>query len=131
MKFTYTYIYIYNDMYIHMYIYTYIYTYIYIYVYVCVFCLRHRRIGRAPAQIPSTHASLRPRPLREAACGLRLSALRGRRIPIHRPPKDHINIRILETMIFGIPHSLGLGPRMSDPDVYVIFWAPFTVSGRQ
>ena len=41
-----------------------------------------------------------------------------------RAPKDHINIRILQTMISGFPLKLGLGTRMSDPCVYVVFWAP-------
>ena len=41
-----------------------------------------------------------------------------------RAPKDHINIRILPTMVSGIPLVLGLGTRMSDPYVYVAFWAP-------
>ena len=41
-----------------------------------------------------------------------------------RGPKDHINIRILQTMISGIPLILGLGTRMSDPYVYVVLWAP-------
>ena len=35
---------------------------------------------------------------------------------IHRGPKDHTNIRIVQTMISGIPLMLGLGTRMSDPD---------------
>ena len=34
------------------------------------------------------------------------------------------NIRILQSMISGIPLILGLGARMSDPCVYVVFWAP-------
>ena len=44
----------------------------------------------------------------------------------HRGPKDHINIRILQSMICGFPLILGLGTRMSDPYVYVVFWAPET-----
>ena len=32
-----------------------------------------------------------------------------------RGPKDHISIRILQTMMFCIPLILGLGARMSDP----------------
>ena len=40
------------------------------------------------------------------------------------PKKDHISRGILQTMIFGIPLILGLGTRMSDPSVYVVFWAP-------
>ena len=38
-----------------------------------------------------------------------------------RGPKDHINIRILQTMISGIPLILSLGTRMSDRYVYVAF----------
>ena len=30
-------------------------------------------------------------------------------------PKDHINIRILQTRVSGIPLILGLGTEMSDP----------------
>ena len=40
-------------------------------------------------------------------CGLRKAS-------IVRSPKDHINIRILQTIISGIHLVLGLGPRMSD-----------------
>ena len=43
-------------------------------------------------------------------------------VDVPRGPKDHINIRILRTMISGI--ILGLLTRMSDPYVYVVFWAP-------
>ena len=39
-------------------------------------------------------------------------------------PQDHINIRILQTMISAIPLILGLETKMSDPYVYVVFWAP-------
>ena len=39
-------------------------------------------------------------------------------------PKVHMNIRILQTLISGIPLILGLGTRMSDPYVYVVCWAP-------
>ena len=35
--------------------------------------------------------------------------------------------RILRTMISGIPLISGLGTRMSDPCVYVVFWAPVLV----
>ena len=35
-----------------------------------------------------------------------------------------MNIRILQPLISGIPHVLGLGTRMSDPHVFVVFWAP-------
>ena len=41
-----------------------------------------------------------------------------------RAPKDHIHIRILPTMVSGIPLIWGLGTRMSDPSVWVVFWAP-------
>ena len=41
-----------------------------------------------------------------------------------RGRKDHINTRILETMISGIPVIVGLGTRLSDPYVCVGFWAP-------
>ena len=37
---------------------------------------------------------------------------------------DDINIRILQTMISGVPLMLGLGTRMSDPYAYVVFGAP-------
>ena len=37
---------------------------------------------------------------------------------------DHVNIKILQNMSSGIPLVLSLGARMSDPDVYVAFWAP-------
>ena len=36
----------------------------------------------------------------------------------------YVNIRILQSMVSGIPLILGLGTRMSDPYVYVVFWAP-------
>ena len=39
-------------------------------------------------------------------------------------PKDHINTRILETMVSGIPLILGLGTRMPDPDVSVVLLGP-------
>ena len=42
----------------------------------------------------------------------------------HRGPEDHINMRVLQTMISGIFFILGLRTRMSDPYVYVVFWAP-------
>ena len=38
-----------------------------------------------------------------------------------RDPKNHINVKILQTMISGIRLVLGLGGRMSDPCVYVVF----------
>ena len=37
---------------------------------------------------------------------------------VNRGPKEHINMRILQTMISGIRRILGLGTRMSDPYVY-------------
>ena len=40
----------------------------------------------------------------------------------------YIKIGILQTMISGIPLTLGLGTKMSDLFVYVAFWAP-RVSG--
>ena len=33
-------------------------------------------------------------------------------IAVYRAPKDHTNIRILQTVISGIPLKLGLGTRM-------------------
>ena len=46
---------------------------------------------------------------------------------VSRGPKDHMNIRILQTMIStmisGIPFIAGLGTRKQDPYVYVVFWA--------
>ena len=41
-----------------------------------------------------------------------------------RAPEDHINIRILQTLLSGIPLILGLGTRMSAPYVDVVCWAP-------
>ena len=38
--------------------------------------------------------------------------------------KTHQHTRILQNMISGIPLILGLGARISDPYVYVVFWAP-------
>ena len=47
-------------------------------------------------------------------------------------PKDHINIRIPQTMVSGIPLIMGLimglGTRMLDAYVYVVFWAPSIVT---
>ena len=40
------------------------------------------------------------------------------------PNLDQMNIKILQTMISGISLILGLGIGMSDPYVYVVFWAP-------
>ena len=57
-----------------------------------------------------------------ASCG---AAARAKaRIVTLGPNKDHINKRILQTMISDILVILGLGTRMSDPYVYVVFWAP-------
>ena len=42
----------------------------------------------------------------------------------NRGPKGHINVRILHTMVSGIPLVLGLKTRMKNPDVYVVFAAP-------
>ena len=55
--------------------------------------------------------------------GLQLcQAFKG--LGLGRGPKDHISIRILQKMVSGMPLMLGLGARMSDPYVYVVFWAP-------
>ena len=51
-----------------------------------------------------------------------------RSLGLIRGPKDHINIRILQTMISGIPLVLGLGTRMSDPYVYLVLWGPINLS---
>ena len=40
-----------------------------------------------------------------------------------RAPEDHLGNRILQNRISGIPPKMGLGTRMSDPDVYVVVWA--------
>ena len=44
----------------------------------------------------------------------------------HQGPKDRISIsiRILHTMVSGIPPILGLRIRRLEPCVYVAFWAP-------
>ena len=42
---------------------------------------------------------------------------------IIRPPKSHINMRIIQNMISGIPLILGLGIRKSYPYVDVVVWA--------
>ena len=39
-----------------------------------------------------------------------------------RGPKDGINIRILQTMISGIPRRLGLRTTIKDTYAYVVFW---------
>ena len=36
-------------------------------------------------------------------------------------PRDHINIRILQITVSGIPLVLGLGTRRQDPCVYTVF----------
>ena len=41
-----------------------------------------------------------------------------------RAPKEHTIIKILLAMVSGISFILGLGTRMSDPYVYVVFWDP-------
>ena len=38
-------------------------------------------------------------------------------------PKDHKNIKVPQTMISGIPPILGLGTRMSDPYVTLLYHA--------
>ena len=43
--------------------------------------------------------------------------------------KKHINIRILQTMISGIPLILGLGIGMSNPYVYVVLGPYIKLSG--
>ena len=51
----------------------------------------------------------------------------GRRLApssFSRAPKDHINMGTLHNMISGVPPSIGPGTRMSDPYVFVVFWAP-------
>ena len=46
-------------------------------------------------------------------------------ISIHmRGPKGHINLRILQTMVSGIPLAWFLGTRLLDPFVYVVVWGP-------
>ena len=69
--------------------------------------------------------SLSLRPSSQSLGSLWLSGLCGPYtwLPGFRAPKDYINIRILRTMVSGIPLILGLGTRMSDPCVYVVFWA--------
>ena len=39
-----------------------------------------------------------------------------------RGPNDHINIRIVQTMISGIPFILCFRSRIQDPYVYVVCW---------
>ena len=46
-------------------------------------------------------------------------------------PKKLINIRILQTMVSGIPLTLGLRTRLYDPDVNVVLGAPSTVETRK
>ena len=43
---------------------------------------------------------------------------------VTRCPKDHINARILQTMISGVPLISGLGAGMSEPYIHMAFWAP-------
>ena len=42
---------------------------------------------------------------------------------LSRTPKDHVDIRILQTMISGLLLIWVPGARMSDPYDYVVFWA--------
>ena len=53
--------------------------------------------------------------------GIRIPLLRTGTAGV-RGPKDRIDMRILQTMMFGIPLILGLGTRISNP--CVSFWAP-------
>ena len=48
-----------------------------------------------------------------------------------RAPKHKVNVRILQTMISGIPIILGLGTITSDPHVDVVFWVPGEGTPRQ
>ena len=43
---------------------------------------------------------------------------------INRGSKDHMNIKILQTMFSGVPLVLDLRARMWEPYVYVVFGAP-------
>ena len=38
-----------------------------------------------------------------------------------------VNIRLLQTMVSGIPRLLALGTRISDPYVSVALWAPIVM----
>ena len=40
-------------------------------------------------------------------------------------PKEHLNTRLLQTIVSGIPLVLGLGARMWGPHVYVFFLGDF------
>ena len=56
---------------------------------------------------------------------LKLAALRARamtsqKLEFASGAKDHVNVRILQTMISGIPLMLSLPTKMSDPHVYVV-----------
>ena len=42
---------------------------------------------------------------------------------LHRGPKDHINMRILQTALSGILLVFGLRARMKDPYVHVVLGA--------
>ena len=46
-----------------------------------------------------------------------------------RGPQDHINTRILQTMVSGLLPVLDLATRM-DLYVYVVFWAPRNACAR-
>ena len=49
----------------------------------------------------------------------------GQQEVINEGPQDRINIRILQTILSGIPFVLGLrNPPTWGPYVYVFFWAP-------
>ena len=67
---------------------------------------------------------------------LREGIQEGRPQSVEQPfswcPKDHINTRILETMISDSPLMLGLGTRMSESSVSLVFWPPIlTGTGRR
>ena len=46
-----------------------------------------------------------------------------------RGPNHRINIKILQTMVSGIPLALGLRTRMQDPSVSVVFGVPIFIQG--
>ena len=52
-----------------------------------------------------------------------LQSLETLNLPKARGPNDHINRRILQNMISGMPLIFGLGTSMSDPYVYVTSWS--------
>ena len=63
-------------------------------------------------QIPSNRGHAKPRSEPSQPLGVQSTQ-------ISRAPKDHPNIRILPTMVSGIPLVLVLGSGMCDPYVYV------------